>query len=96
VVIAAGDVIPLSQASADLSGIADRPEAGFEKIVTKNGEQYVAIVDAQRLDYAHKLQRACISLLLAEEAGRGLDDIAAGNVKDARRTLSAIRRRRVP
>ncbi|PRG77501.1 prevent-host-death protein [Burkholderia multivorans] len=94
--IAAGDVIPLSQARANLSELAEQVKAGAEKIVTKNGESYVAIIDAQRLDYYHQLERERIHLLLIDEVGKGLDDVAAGNVKDARRTLSAIKRRRMP
>ena len=49
--ISAGDVIPLSQARANLSELADQVKAGAEKIITKNGESYVALIDADRLDY---------------------------------------------
>lgn len=62
--------------------------------MTKNGESYVAIIDAQRLDYYHQLERERIHLLLIEDAGRGLDDVAAGNVEDAITALEAIKRRR--
>ncbi|MDN8617268.1 type II toxin-antitoxin system Phd/YefM family antitoxin [Variovorax ginsengisoli] len=92
--ISAGDVIPLSQARANLSELADQVKAGAEKIITKNGESYVAIIDARRLDYYHQLERERIHLLLIEDASRGLADVAAGKVKDARSTLSAIKRRR--
>jgi len=92
--ISAGDVIPLSQARANLSELADQVKAGAEKIITKNGESYVAIIDAQRLDYYHQLERERIHLLLIADAGKGLVDVAAGKVKDARSTLSAIKRRR--
>lgn len=92
--ISAADVIPLSQARANLSELADQVRAGAEKIITKNGESYVAIIDAQRLDYYHQLERERIHLLLIADASKGLDDVAAGKVKDARSTLSAIRRRR--
>jgi hypothetical protein len=54
----------------------------------------VAIIDAQRLDYYHQLERERIHLLLLDDASRGLADVAAGKVKDARSTLSAIQRRR--
>jgi prevent-host-death family protein len=87
------DVISLSQARANLSELAEQAKAGAEKIVTKNGESYVAIIDAQRLDYYHQLERERIHLLLIDEAGRGLDDIAAGRVKDARSALLALKRR---
>lgn len=92
--ISAGDVIPLSQARANLSELADQVKAGAEKIITKNGESYVAIIDARRLDYYHQLERERIHLLLIGDASRGLADVVAGKVKDARSTLSAIKRRR--
>lgn len=44
------DVISLSQARATLSELAEQVKAGAEKIVTKNGESYIAIIDAERLD----------------------------------------------
>ncbi|TEA79057.1 type II toxin-antitoxin system Phd/YefM family antitoxin [Allopusillimonas ginsengisoli] len=92
--ISAGDIISLSQARANLSELADQVKAGAEKIVTKNGESYVAIIDAQRLDYYHQLERERIHLLLIEDASKGLADISAGKVKDARSTLSALKSRR--
>jgi prevent-host-death family protein len=92
--ISAGDVIPLSQARATLSELADQVRAGAEKIITKNGESYVALIDSQRLDYYHQLERERIHLLLIDDADKGLNDIAAGKVKDARQTLAAIKRRR--
>lgn len=91
--ISARDVVSLSQARANLSELAEQVKAGAEKIVTKNGESYVAIIDAQRLDYYHQLERERIHLLLIEDASRGLDDVAAGNVEDARTALEAIKRR---
>lgn len=90
----AGDVIPLSQARANFSELADEVKAGAEKIVTKNGESYVAIIDAQRLDYYHQLEREHIHLLLIEDASKGLADVSAARIKEARGTLSAIKRRR--
>ena len=90
----ASDVISLSQARATLSELADQVKAGAEKVITKNGESYVALIDAKRLDYYHQLERERIHLLLIDEAGRGLDDVAAGHVKDARSALQTIKRRR--
>jgi prevent-host-death family protein len=92
--VSARDVIPLSQARANLSELADQVKAGAEKIVTKNGESYVAIIDAQRLDYYHQLERERIHLLLIDDATKGLANVAAGNVKDARSALEARKRRR--
>lgn len=92
--ITAGDVISLSQARATLSELADQVKAGAEKIITKNGESYVALIDSQRLDYYHQLERERIHLLLIDEASHGLADVAAGQVKDARTALAQIKLRR--
>ena len=91
--IKARDVIPLTQARASLSELADEVKAGAEKIISKNGESYVALIDADRLDHYHRLERERIHLALLEEAERGLADIDAGRVKDARKALAARRRR---
>ena len=90
----ASDVVPLTQARATLSDLVEQVKAGAEKIITKNGESYVAIIASQRLDYYHQLERERIHLLLIDEAGKGLDDIAADKVKDARNTLTTLKRRR--
>ena len=88
------DVIPLTQARARLSELADEVKAGAEKIITRNGESYVALIDATRLDYYHRLERERIHLLLVEEAGKGLADVEAGHVRDARKVIDSIRRKR--
>ena len=62
--ISVNDVIPLSQARANFSDLAEAVKAGAEKIITKNGESYIAMIDAQRLDYYHRLERERIHLLL--------------------------------
>ena len=92
--IATKDVIPLTQARAKLSELADEVKAGAEKIITRNGESYVALIDAARLDYYHRLERERIHLLLLDEAGKGLADVAAGRVRDARGVIGALRRKR--
>jgi prevent-host-death family protein len=92
--VSASDIISLSQARANFSELAEEVKAGAEKIITKNGESYVALVDANRLDYYHRLERERIHLLLIDEAAQGLDDVAAGKVKDARGALQALKRRR--
>ena len=71
-----------------------RGQRRCEKIITKNGESYIALIDASRLDYYHQLERERIHLLLIDEASKGLDDVAAGKVKDARSAIQAIKRRR--
>ena len=90
----ARDVVPLSQARANLSELADQVKAGAEKIITKNGESYVALVDADRLDHYHRLERERIHLLLIDDARKGLEDIAAGRTEDAREAVAAMLRDR--
>jgi len=92
--ITANDVVSLSQARAGFSELAEEVRAGAGEIITKNGESYVALIDAQRLDHYHRLERERIHLLLTSEASRGLDDVATGRVKDARGAIQAIKRRR--
>ena len=92
--ITAADIVPLSQARANLSELADQVKAGAEKIITKNGESYVALIDAERLDYYHQLERERVHMILIDEASKGLDDIAAGRTKDARGVIASLKKRR--
>lgn len=86
----ASDVVPFTQARANLSELADQAKAGAEKIITKNGESYVALIDAERLDYYHRLERERIHLLLIDDARRGLDDVLAGRTQDADTALAGL------
>ena len=92
--ISASDVIPLSYARANFSELADEVQAGAEKIVTKNGESFIALIGSDRLDYYHRLERERIHLLLIDEAAKGLDDVAAGRVQGARSAIFTLKRRR--
>ena len=86
----ASDVVPFTQARANLSELADQAKAGAEKIITKNGESYVALIDAERLDYYHRLERERIHLLLIDDARRGLADVLAGRTQDADTALAGL------
>ena len=90
--IAASDVIPLSQARANLSELADEVKAGAEKIITKNGASYVALIDADRLDYYHRLERERVHLVQLDDIAKGLADIDAGRTEGAREVLLELRR----
>ena len=91
--ITASDVVPFTQARANLSDLADQVKAGAEKIITRNGESYIALIDAERLDYYHRLERERIHLVLLDEVEAGLADVESGRVADARKALAARRRR---
>jgi prevent-host-death family protein len=88
------DVVPFTQARANLSELADQAKAGAEKIITKNGESYVALIDADRLDYYHRLERERIHLLLIDDAKRGLADIEAGRTYGADAAIAQLQHRR--
>lgn len=90
--ISASDVVPFTQARAQLSELAEQAKGGAEKIITKNGESYVALIDADRLDYYHRLERERIHLLLLDDARRGLADVLAGHTQDADATLAGLQK----
>lgn len=73
------DVVPISDARARLTELSDEVVAGAEKLLTKNGSAYVAIVDARKLDYYHALEEEHAGLILLNEAEVGLRQILAGN-----------------
>jgi prevent-host-death family protein len=72
------DIVPLNQVRANFTDLAEQVRAGKEKIITRNGESYVALVDARRLDHYHRLEREHIHLTLLDDAARGLSDVDAG------------------
>jgi prevent-host-death family protein len=77
------DVVPISDARARLTELAeDVVTGGREKVLTKNGSSYVALVDARKLDYYHALEAEHGHLVLGQAALEGLADLAAGRVLD--------------
>ena len=75
----AQDVVPISEARARLTELADDVVSGAAKLLTKNGVAYVALVDAKKLDYYHRLEEEHASLVLLTEAEAGLREVLAGN-----------------
>ena len=85
--------MPFNKVRADLTRLADEVRAGHEKIITRNGESYVALVDARKLDYYHRLEREKLAransqLGLLNDVAIGLQDLRAGepgiSVEEAR------------
>jgi prevent-host-death family protein len=73
------DIVPLTRARAKLTELVDEVRSnGSEKIITKNGESWAALIDAERLDHYHQLEREHIHLTLLDEALRGIKDLKAG------------------
>jgi prevent-host-death family protein len=82
--ISSKDIIPLTRARSKLTELCAQVQREHgEKILTKNGESCAALIDAERLDYYHRLEREHIHIKLLEEAVRGLDDVKAGKVISA-------------
>jgi prevent-host-death family protein len=92
--ISTSDVVPLTRARAMLSELVDQAKSGAEKIITKNGESYVALIDVAQLDYFHRLERERIHLLLLDDAERGLADIAADRFVEADLAIAQRQQRR--
>ena len=73
------DIIPLTKARAKFTELCEEVQRKHaEKIITKNGEACAALIDADRLDYYHRLEREHVHLALLEEAIHGMQDVAAG------------------
>jgi len=84
--ISSKDIIPLTRARSKLTELCAQVQREHgEKILTKNGESCAALIDAERLDYYHRLEREHIHIRLLEAAVRGLDDVNAGKVISAAR-----------
>jgi prevent-host-death family protein len=90
------DIVPLNQVRARFTELAEEVREGAEKIITRNGESYVALVDARRLDHYHRLEREHIHLALLQEALAGIQDVRDGRVATARQVLAKyeVRRKR--
>jgi antitoxin (DNA-binding transcriptional repressor) of toxin-antitoxin stability system len=78
--ITSNDIVPLKETRARLTELAEGACQGHEKIITRNGKAYVALIDARRLDYYHRLERENIHLTLLEDAGRGWDNVESGDL----------------
>ncbi|MCB4358295.1 type II toxin-antitoxin system prevent-host-death family antitoxin [Quatrionicoccus australiensis] len=86
----AQDVVPISEARARLTELSDEVVAGAEKLLTKNGTAYVAIVDAKKLDYYHALEAEHANLVLLSEAETGLREVLAGQRVSNAELLKAL------
>ena len=73
------DIVPLTRARAQLTELVDEVQAeGSEKIITRNGESCAALINPERLDHYHRLEREHIHLTLLDEVLRGLNDLERG------------------
>jgi prevent-host-death family protein len=74
--ITSKDIVSLSQARAKLTELCEEVRTkGTEKIITKNGGSCAALIDADRLDYYHRLEQEHIHVGLLQEAIKGVKDL---------------------
>lgn len=92
--IQTSDIVSLSDARTRFSELAEEAKKGAEKVITRNGRSYVALIDAEKLDYYHRLENERYELDLLMNIERGLDDVEAGRVSDAREFIKKIQKRR--
>ena len=74
------DIVPLSAARSRFSELVNEAHAGDDKIITKNGEAYVAVIDIAKLDSYRQAVRERGQLLQLQDIERSLDDLDAGRV----------------
>jgi prevent-host-death family protein len=84
------DVVPISEARARLTELADEVVGGAEKVLTKNGTSFVALVDAKKLDYYHALEMEHANLVLLDEAETGLREVLDGQLIGADDLMQAL------
>lgn len=89
----AKDIIPLSQARANLSELVEEVRGGTEKIITKNGESCAALISTEKLEMYYRMERNRIHMLLLEDALAGLEDLKAGRHEDAFEVLARYKAR---
>jgi hypothetical protein len=61
-----------------------------EKVLTKNGVSFVAIVGARKLNYYHALKEEHASLVLLDGAETGLEELLAGKRISTDELISAL------
>ena len=86
--IKSDDIVPLNEVRARFHELAEEVRAGAEKIITRDGENYVALVDPRRLEHYHRLERGHIRLAMLEEALNGIQDVRDGRVATPRQVLA--------
>ena len=87
------DVVPISEARSRLTELAEDVVAGAEKVLTKNGSAYVALVDARKLDYYHALEAEHGRLVMLDDAEKALSDAISGRVKPLSELRDSMQRR---
>ncbi len=74
------NIVPISRARARLTELADEvSKTGHEKIFTRNGESYVALITAGQLDEYRRFKEA-EHLSMLEALVEAAEDVEAGRI----------------
>lgn len=86
--LAPDDIVPIGRVRAEFTKLAEDVRAtGREKLITRNGESYVALVDARVLERYAQLEYLEFHRGLLQDVLTGLDDIERGRTQDAEAAL---------
>lgn len=91
--IQTSDIVSLSDARTRFSELAEEVRKGAEKVITRNGRGYVALIDAAKLDYYHRLESQLEFRDTLLNIERGLDDVDAGRTFDAKDYFKKLKKR---
>jgi antitoxin (DNA-binding transcriptional repressor) of toxin-antitoxin stability system len=86
------DLVSIADAQLRLSELANDVVAGAEKILTKDGQPYVAMIDMRKLDYLHALEAEHRGMVLLDDAAHGLRDAIEGRVLSEERFRKTLGR----
>lgn len=89
----AKDIIPLSQARANLSELVEEVRGGTEKIITKNGESYAALISTEKLELYYRMEKARIHLVLLRDALSALKNLEKHGSEEADEYFSRLKAR---
>lgn len=79
--VSSKDLVTLTRARAELTDLVEEVHSqGSEKIITRHGESCAALINVERLDHYHRLEKEHLHLTLLEQALRGVDDLEKGKM----------------
>ena len=89
----AKDILPLSQARANLSELVEEVRGGTEKIITKNGESCAALISTEKLEMFYRMEKSRIHLMLLRDALTALKNLDKQDTVDADDYMARLRTR---
>lgn len=73
--------VPISEACSRLAELADDVVAGREKVLTKDGAPFVAIVDVRKLNYYRALELEHSRRVILQDIEHGLQDVLSKRLR---------------